>query len=309
MNIPTAPRTMRRVITPPPYRRADSFQLSTRRPDLYRHSVHKPMSEYSQVHRAHLSDTYRPGDAARESTSHRRRASGSNGTGSHLSHEGSGAHRERDVGGLDLQDVRRFDEPREDYRRHSQSGPSRPSATDASGLRRDMDNNGSHVQLELGEGATRQPGVLALPPTSTNLQHPSATDIRDPPRPSPPTAPNPNPSSLSRAHSPSEGRVAGFRLHQPPSNLPTIHGQVRDKDDIPSSMDPSPEKLTVRNISTLSRHSNEDRSSTPSSATSRGNVLCRACAAPGNQVTPLIPCSVCSRGYHDGCGNPKPRQR
>ncbi|KIV91319.1 hypothetical protein PV10_05870 [Exophiala mesophila] len=73
-------------------------------------------------------------------------------------------------------------------------------------------------------------------------------------------------------------------------------------------MEPSPEGLTVRNISRLSRNSNEDRSATPSSATSRGKALCRACGTPGNQVTPLIACSICSRGYHDGCGNPKPRQ-
>lgn len=45
------------------------------------------------------------------------------------------------------------------------------------------------------------------------------------------------------------------------------------------------------------------------STTSRTQDVCRGCRKSGNQLLPLIPCSKCRRGFHKGCGNPKPSQR
>ncbi|EXJ80004.1 hypothetical protein A1O3_08290 [Capronia epimyces CBS 606.96] len=55
------------------------------------------------------------------------------------------------------------------------------------------------------------------------------------------------------------------------------------------------------------RISNEETASTSSTATSRSKAVCKACGVPGSQVTPLVPCSRCRKGYHDRCGNPKPQ--
>ena len=61
----------------------------------------------------------------------------------------------------------------------------------------------------------------------------------------------------------------------------------------------------------MSRFSREEAASTPSTGTagSRNKHICRACRKPASAVTPLFPCTRCRKGYHDRCGNPKPRQR
>ncbi|KIW16657.1 hypothetical protein PV08_03845 [Exophiala spinifera] len=44
------------------------------------------------------------------------------------------------------------------------------------------------------------------------------------------------------------------------------------------------------------------------STTSRTQNMCRGCRKSGNQLLPLIPCRKCRRGFHKGCGDPKPSQ-
>jgi hypothetical protein len=39
-----------------------------------------------------------------------------------------------------------------------------------------------------------------------------------------------------------------------------------------------------------------------------GGPVCRACRKESSAVTPLIACKTCKKGYHNCCGNPKPRQ-
>ena len=58
-----------------------------------------------------------------------------------------------------------------------------------------------------------------------------------------------------------------------------------------------------------SRSSKDETASTTSTTTSRSKTTCRSCGAPGSQVTPLMPCSRCRRRYHDRCGNPRPQER
>ncbi|KAI1622361.1 hypothetical protein EDD37DRAFT_470168 [Exophiala viscosa] len=57
-----------------------------------------------------------------------------------------------------------------------------------------------------------------------------------------------------------------------------------------------------------SRSSKDETASTTSTTTSRHKTTCRSCGAPGSQVTPLVPCSRCRRRYHDRCGIPKPQE-
>ena len=55
----------------------------------------------------------------------------------------------------------------------------------------------------------------------------------------------------------------------------------------------------------------DDVASTPSTdtASSRSKTICRACRKPGSTLTRLVLCKLCQKGYHDYCGNPKPQQR
>jgi hypothetical protein len=58
-------------------------------------------------------------------------------------------------------------------------------------------------------------------------------------------------------------------------------------------------------------HTSDDFTSAESTGTtsSRDKKVCRACRMPGTTISQLVPCKSCHKGYHDHCGNPKPRQR
>ncbi|KIW51521.1 hypothetical protein, variant 2 [Exophiala xenobiotica] len=55
-------------------------------------------------------------------------------------------------------------------------------------------------------------------------------------------------------------------------------------------------------------HSSNAETASTSSTTSRTKNLCKSCRTPGSQLTPLVPCSSCRRGFHNRCGNPKPTE-
>ena len=74
---------------------------------------------------------------------------------------------------------------------------------------------------------------------------------------------------------------------------------------------PTASGLSLRPYLEMTRFSREEVASTPSTGTtgSRNKNICRACRKPASNVTPLFRCKRCRKGYHDCCGNPKPRQR
>lgn len=68
----------------------------------------------------------------------------------------------------------------------------------------------------------------------------------------------------------------------------------------------SPNKTMVGGTFKWARFPAEDTASNPSTTNSKNKLLCRECRTPGSVLTPLVPCTLCSRGYHHSCGNPKP---
>ncbi|KAL2432348.1 hypothetical protein ABEF95_006412 [Exophiala dermatitidis] len=55
------------------------------------------------------------------------------------------------------------------------------------------------------------------------------------------------------------------------------------------------------------RLANEETASNSSTVTSRSKRVCKGCGAAGSGLAPLVPCRRCRKGYHDRCGTPRPQ--
>ena len=366
-NVPTAPRSMLRNITPPGFRRADGYKQQPRRApgDFYRPPAHTSIHESSHIQRVRMADVYRPGDAVDPPRTRKRRSSYSDDPGFRSRSDvsprrpepGSPDNRSRRpqyrrrVSSIESSDrgerseSRRSSHPSKTHNRlHSQQQdiPSHQS----------LDSSTAHVAVPASDGGGDPDKVLetveqvGLSCSESSMFEAKSLDAHQdnkvsdrlwaaPSATLPDTASshrvldalipdamgNPLQPSRSPTYSPCIAETLPSPFHisyddfSVVENLPSTSRPDADTMGHDTSLglevtkDTNYERLTVRNISRLSRHSREDTSSTTSTATSRNRTICRGCAAPGSLLTPLIPCSLCSKGYHDGCGKPKPRDR
>ncbi|KIX09996.1 uncharacterized protein Z518_01077 [Rhinocladiella mackenziei CBS 650.93] len=277
---PTAPRSMRSKITPPPPRRADTYRPPERRfqHDLYRPSSHRYGDEAFYESRASASDCYRP-PAPRYTDDFRE--------GQRVS---TGREARRESGQEWTDDMR------------LESGPPRQNGCDSesgkgNGPRAEKNKtvpaNGSGIPDDGGRENQRQDGSL--------LRLASCGD--------------PGTGDWTQNAANASSHTAPRLPNSPP--LPVIsaaadHGVLDtiEKQSVVEPPDDTPFLKAHRDMINFcaSRLSNEETASTSSTTTSRSRNFCRACGVSGNHVTPLVPCSRCRKGYHDRCGNPKPQQ-
>ena len=317
---PTEPRSMRRKGTPPLIRRSDSYRpperLSDRRlqHDLYRPSNRRYSNELGYESRASVSDCYRPsparfGDGGQHDG--RTRIEGNDhGHEEELSHS-------RPESGLKT----RLSTTKHG-RRPSKAAEGNPSRDPPRGTGKKSSNNlgdittgepqslgnkggaGSGARGRVGDDGNRgdiMDGIELL----------DDAHVVGGRRTRPVLAPAP--VGVTSSIPPSDRTRIPLQAGSPVSRLqtsPVTSGYAVEKDTLvepDSGVFLSPHR--AMNGASGLHASNEDTASVPSTTISKLKATCRDCCRPGNLVTPLIPCSLCRRGFHDRCGDPKPSQR
>ncbi len=349
---PTAPRSMRQNISPPPLRRADTIRdHGPRRPDQYeagRPSRRRYSDEFRRFEKARASDSYIPlsprrRDAAREDsrtpssprddrhgrpaeTGRRRRSSILDnhadrpkiGTGEAISLDGAGkASGSKSVVGVNneaLFTARKAARLIAD-KINQQVDPA--TKLDARGIRLDQrrksdqdehvqedDEVDDHEEGEYVESETTKAGTqhgLALPQPEMRLNIPSHHEAYEP-----------HLNSLADRHPlPIPAVLNGTSFNQGNKLVESIEYESQPRPPSGSfHLKPHPKEMTLPSREDFWSNKFEG-ASTPSTGTtdSRNRNICRACRKPGSTITQLVPCARCSKGYHDCCGNPKPRQR
>ena len=336
---PTAPRSMRRKVSPPPIRRSDSYRPSERPSDRrFQHDVYRPSrrrfsNEPAYESRASASDCYRPPSPRHSQSS---------------LYEGR-VRMDEDDDEEELHRARResFTNPyskqnKHDVRPHQGSDQSwSPSTLDnvirrASGQGFGSPLNGlssreAQPRSDTNTEAVRRRGSYDGIRSGTVVEDTRNLDGRNgnatahwERRASPVLARSPVKAGVTldipslhqpRASSP-PGTPPQFSRTSPdtPDYSPPEDGGAIDLDSAEEALTGPGSGIYLKTHREMlsqwqARLSNEETASTSSTTTSKSKTSCGACGVSGSALTPLIPCSKCRKGYHDRCGNPKPLQR
>jgi hypothetical protein len=301
---PSAPRSMRQAVSPPPIRRSDNFSgPSFRRLDDY--YTYRPQEGRSDKVITHVTnrkisvDRYKPMSTERQrsvSPEERWRDENtfgiesdvhSNRPGYDSYRPGASSRRASQWGVPDVEETARPPVPKnptwrkpssseqQDMRPPTKTLPNAPSA-------------GKSFLASMTEGDA--PATLKMPsiaPSQTSNNR--GQTILNPNIPLP-TPPQNNPSS-------------------PPADVETCMPSIEKELGAENAVDGMHRSLLKAIMSTTSLVSTTSTPSTAGTVGSKSIPKCRGCRKPASSVTPLVPCSKCRKGYHECCGEPSPRDR
>ncbi|KAJ4556487.1 hypothetical protein HRR78_002148 [Exophiala dermatitidis] len=301
MSPPREPRSMRRMITPPPICRGDSYRPTEPREsrpissyDSYRPAERRYTHEAGSRKQVQAPDRYRPAPDRYSDKSH---------------------HTET------------LEPPQELVHGQRTSVRRQPQ-----GHEKEQDGRDSDVMRELaGPTPLRADASQVKPKSSANKIQRSFSPVQ-------PLDGWPGSGGRSIAQNrdrPADRRGEGlindggpdlplFEQNRPtgvtsPQGLACVAGSLTQKGRLVASekgdlADLSERHSTPRHAKEstgiqTTRLANEETASNSSTVTSRSKRVCKGCGAAGSGLAPLVPCSRCRKGYHDRCGTPRPQSR
>jgi hypothetical protein len=296
---PSAPRSMRQAVSPPPIRRPDNLSgPSFRRSGDY--DSYRPQEECSDNVIAHLgnrkisADRYKPSSIVhRRSVSPDARLRNERNTGGDNNRPGYDSYRPEASNRRpsqwqvpDVEDTARPPVPKNPTWRKPTSSKQQemrlPKETFST-----VPSTSKPFLASLIEGES--PKTTKMPPIApgqTSANH-KQTLLNHDPLPTPPHHDPPGPIADVEACVPSIEKDLGTEN--------VINGAHRS--------------FLQETMPTTSLVSTTSTPSTAGTVGSKSPPKCRGCRKPASTVTPLVLCTKCRKGYHECCGDPSPRDR